>query len=421
MFSLDFTEPDLHRTLTSESDERSGNGSQSEIQQYRSYKSKKESKIKKEVWDMQERIFTKDQLVELATRLMRTGGLREKDAVTIANDLIKADMRGLYSHGISRIPMYLRRIDCNCVKPQPDIKVEKRAAAVLRVNGDDGMGFLVAHKAIEEGMKLADQTGIAMVGCTHSTHFGMSALYVKQAVENGYCCMVYTNSSPALPAFGGRTTFLGAAPFAAGMPGGYESPAYVLDMAMTKIARGKIRVAMINNEPIAEGLALDSEGNPTTDAKKAFEGVCLPFGGAKGSGLAMLMDMMAGMYTGSNYAGDVSSLYYRFDEPQNLGHIIFIMRPDMFMSLDEYKKAMDVYYKRLKALPKAAGFDEILMPGEPEDRKTAAALRNGISLSGNIQESLYLECKKRGVDCSDILGEMEFDESRNAGDVVFGN
>lgn len=191
---------------------------------------------------MEEKRYSQEQLVELATRLMKTSGMKEESAATIARDLVAADMRGLYSHGVSRIPMYLKRIECNCVKPNPNIKVEQVA--------------------------------------------------------------------PALPVFGGRTAFLGAAPFAAGMAGGYESPAYVLDMAMTKTARGKIRVAMINNEPIAEGLALDSDGNPTTDAKKAFEGVCLPFGGPKGAGLAMLMDMLAGMYTGSNYAGDVSSLYY---------------------------------------------------------------------------------------------------------------
>lgn len=368
---------------------------------------------------MEERRFTRDQLVELATRLLKTSGMRKKDADTIAADLVAADMRGLYSHGISRIPMYLKRIEVDCVKAVPDIKVEQIAPAVIRVNGDDGMGFLVAHRAVEEGIKLADKTGIAMIGCTHSTHYGMAALYVKQAVEAGYCCMVYTNSSPALPVFGGKTTFLGAAPFAAGMAGGYESPAYVLDMAMTKTARGKIRVAMINNEPIAEGLALDSDGNPTTDAKKAFEGVCLPFGGPKGAGLAMLMDMLAGMYTGSNYAGDVSSLYYRFDEPQNLGHMIFIMKADMFMSMDEYKKRMDVYYKRLKELPKAAGVKEILMPGEPEDRKTQASLKDGILISGNIQESLYLECIKRNVEYNDILGEMKIDTEHNAGDIVF--
>ncbi|MDO4268578.1 MAG: Ldh family oxidoreductase [Eubacteriales bacterium] len=366
----------------------------------------------------QEFVFRKEQLELLGRRLFEAGGLRAEDAKTIAEDLVKADMRGLYSHGISRIPMYLKRIDCKCVNPRPDIQVEQPAAAVLKVNGDDGMGFLVAHRAMEEGIRLCKKTGIAMVGCTRSTHFGMSALYVKQAVEQGYVCMVYTNSSAALPVCGGRTAFLGAAPFAAGMPGGYESPGFLLDMAMTVTARGKIRVAMINNEPIAEGLALDSDGNPTTDAKKAFEGICLPFGGPKGAALAMLMDMMAGMYTGSNYAGDVSSLYYRFDEPQNLGHMIFVMRPDLFVPEDEYKKRMDEYYRRLKALPRAAGCDEILMPGEPEDRKTKASLEQGISLTKEILDSLYLECRRRGVDCPEVFGSG-WQAASDSGAVVF--
>ena len=363
-------------------------------------------------------VYTKDKLELLAARLLEAGGLRREDAGQIGSDLVAADMRGLYSHGISRVPMYLKRIDCNCVKAQPDIKIEQTGLAALKVHGDDGMGFLVAHKAMEEGMKLAEKTGIAIVGCTHSTHYGMAALYVKQAVEKGYACMVYTNSSAALPVHGGRTVFLGAAPFAAGMPGGYESPAYVLDMAMTVIARGKIRVAMINGEPIPEGLALDSEGNPTTDAKKAFEGICLPFGGPKGAALAMLMDMMAGMYTGSNYAGDVSSLYYRFDEPQNLGHLMFIMKPDLFVSLDEYKKRMDEYYRRLKALPRAPWCDEILMPGEPEERKAAEALKNGISLTREIMDSLYLECEKRGVTCPEVFGD-DWKVAADSGSVVF--
>lgn len=364
-------------------------------------------------------VFQKEELKLLAYRLLLTGGLREDDARQIAKDLVLADMRGLASHGISRIPMYLKRIECNCVNPKPDIKVEQAGMAVLKVHGDDGMGFLVAHRAVEEAMKLCDQTGIAMAGCTHSTHFGMSALYIRQAVEKGYVCMVYTNSSAALPAFGGRTAFLGAAPFAAGMPGGYESPAFILDMAMTVTARGKIRVAMINNQPIAEGLALDQDGNPTTDARKAFEGICLPFGGAKGAALAMLMDMMAGMYTGSNYAGDVSSLYYRFDEPQNLGHMIFVMRPDLFVTEEEYKKRMDVYYKRLKTLPRAAGVEEILMPGEPEERRLKEAMEHGVSVTREIMESLYLEAQKRNVRCPEVFGTEPWEISKNSGAVVF--
>lgn len=355
---------------------------------------------------MENRVFRKEQLEAMAIAMFTAGGLFAADAAVIATDLVAADMRGLYSHGVSRIPMYLKRIREKCVNPSPNITVDKVSHAALRVNGDDGMGFLVAHRAMDEGMRLAEQTGIAMVGCTGSTHFGMSALYVKQAVDRGYACMVYTNSSPALPVHGGKTTFLGAAPFAAGMPGGHRSPAYILDMAMTVIARGKIRVAMTNGEPIPEGLALDKDGAPTCDAKKAFEGVCLPFGGVKGSALAMLMDMMAGMYTGSNYAGDVSSLYYKFTEPQRLGHLMFVMKADLFMSMDEYKTRMDVYYDRLKALPRAQGCEEIMMPGEPEERKTQCALANGIELSEKILQDIAGAAELYNVDVSSLFGRV---------------
>jgi LDH2 family malate/lactate/ureidoglycolate dehydrogenase len=354
---------------------------------------------------MRDMTFTKAQLEKLAANLLEAGGLADADASLIAHDLVAADMRGLYSHGVSRIPMYLKRIREGCVKAHPNITVEKTSHAVLKINGDDGMGFLVAHKAIDEGIRLATETGIAMVGCTHSTHFGMSALYIKEAVEKNYIVFVYTNSSPALPVYGGCTAFLGAAPFAAGLPGGYNSPPYILDMAMTVIARGKIRVAATNGEAIPPGLALDKDGNPTTDAAKAFEGICLPFGGVKGSALAMLMDMLCGMYTGSHYAGEVSSLYFNFSEPQNLGHLIFVMKPDLFIPMEKYKKRMDEYYRRIKSLPKAQGVDEILMPGEPEMRKEKTALRSGILITGKILDDLYATAELYHLDTDTLFSQ----------------
>ncbi|GAJ99887.1 (R)-2-hydroxyacid dehydrogenase [Geomicrobium sp. JCM 19055] len=129
------------------------------------------------------------------------------------------------------------------------------------------MGFLAGHRAMEEAVMLAENSGIGMVGVHKSTHYGMAAIYVMEAMQKGYISMAYTNSSPAIPPWGGKTAYLGASPFAAAIPAGNEPP-YVLDMAMTVIARGKIRLAATNDEAIPEGLALDNEGAPTTDAKK---------------------------------------------------------------------------------------------------------------------------------------------------------
>lgn len=306
-------------------------------------------------------------LLEIAEELFKGAGLREDDARLIAGGLVAANLRGLDSHGVSRIPMYIERIRKGVVNPTPEIKVEKVTGAVSKVDGDDGMGFLAGHRAMEEAIQLAENSGIGLVGVNRSTHYGMAALYVMQAIEKGYIALAYTNSSPAIPPWGGREAFLGASPFAAGVPAKNASP-YLLDMAMSVIARGKVRLAALNGEEIPQGLALDRTGNPTTNAKAAFEGVFLPFGGAKGSAFAMLMDLLSGVLTGANYGGDVKSLYFDHSEPQNVGHLFIAIRPDLFVTQDEFGKRMDTFIDRAKSQPRAAGFDEILIPGEPEEK-----------------------------------------------------
>ncbi len=166
---------------------------------------------------------------------------------------------------------------------------------------------------------------------------------------------------------------------------------------MTVIARGKIRLAAMKGDPIPEGLALDVDGNPTTDAAKAFEGVCLPFGGVKGSVLATLMDLLSGVLTGANFGGNVRSLYFDHSEPQNVGHLFFAIRPDLFMSLSDFGARMDEFYTRIKELPRAAGVDEILLPGEPEQRREDQRWRDGIPVTANVVADLTAEGQAVGV------------------------
>lgn len=338
--------------------------------------------------------FRPEELHALCAALFRHAGLPEADADVVAADLVKANLRGIDSHGVSRIPMYLERLARGVVNPRPRIEVTQVSPAVSLVDGDDGMGFLAAHRAMDEAVARARECGIGMAGVRRSTHFGMSALYILQAIEAGFIAMAFTNSSPAIPAWGGRTTFLGAAPMAAGIPGGQSSPAYVMDMAMTVVARGKIRLAAMRGEPIAEGLALDAQGRPTTDAKAAFEGVCLPFGGVKGSALSMLMDLAAGAFTGANYAGDVKSLYFDHSEQQNVGHLMIAMRPDLFMAAEAFSGRMDHFVETLKGLPRAAGVEEIMMPGEIEERTEQRRRRSGLPLTENIFADLGAEADR---------------------------
>lgn len=336
------------------------------------------------------------ELQSFAEELFERAGLPAEDAAVIGRDLVAAELRGLASHGVSRIPMYLERLRRGVVNPRPIIHVAKITPAVSLVDGDDGMGFLVAHRAMKEAMELARSVGIGLVAVRRSTHFGTSALYVQEAIDAGFISLVLTNSSPAIPVWGGRTAFLGAAPLAAGVPGG-ELPGYLLDMAMTGIARGKIRLAARHGTPIEPGLALDKSEAPTTDAAKAFEGVCLPFGGHKGAALAMLMDLLCGVFTGASFGGAVKSLYFDHSGPQNVGHLVIAMRPDLFMPGEEFAHRMDTFVARAKACPRAEQFDEILMPGEPEDRKEAALRLEGIPLSTEVLSDLDIEADRLGA------------------------
>lgn len=331
--------------------------------------------------------FAPDALRVFSSGVFRAVGLPADHADIVADDLVKANLRGLDSHGVARMPMYVHRIEKGLVNPRPSIAVEEKTVAAALVDGDDGMGFLAAHRATDEACDRADKAGIGLVGVRRSTHFGMGALYALQAIERGFISMIFTNSSPAIAMWGGRTPFLGAAPLAAGVPGGTQAP-YVMDMSMTVVARGKIRLAAMRGDRIPEGLALDRDGRPTTDAAEAFEGVCLPFGGVKGSVLATLMDLMAGAFTGANYGGDVKSLYFDHTEPQNVGHLIFAIRPDLFIALDMFEGRMDAFHQRVKALPRAEGCDEVLMPGEPEARCERDRLRDGVPMTSDVVADL---------------------------------
>ena len=343
------------------------------------------------------RRYCEESLTGFSSALFVKSGLPEADAMMVANGLVRADLRGVHSHGVSRIPMYVERLRRGVVNPRPSTSVEKKSACVSLVDGDDGMGFVVGHRAMRIAMAHARESGVGLVGVRRSTHYGMGALYVLQAVEKTMIGLALTNSSPALAVWGGRAPFLGAAPLAAGVPCGQE-PAFVLDMSMTVVARGKIRLAAQRGEPISPGLALDSNGVPTTDARAAFEGgVCLPFGGVKGSSLALLMDVLCGVLTGAAFGGDVKSLYFDHSGPQNVGHFFLAVRPDLFLSETAFLDRMDALAARCRNQPRAQGFDEIMMPGEPEWRVEQRHARDGIPLTDDVVQSLELVAREFAV------------------------
>jgi LDH2 family malate/lactate/ureidoglycolate dehydrogenase len=292
--------------------------------------------------------------------------------------------------------MYCERLRRGVANPLPKIEVSRVAPAVALLDGDNGLGLIVGKKGMATAIDIAREFGIGLVGVKRSGHYGMAALYILQAIEADCVGLAFTNASPALPVWGGRNKFLGTNPFAAGAPTG-GMPAFILDMACSIIARGKLKFAAQRGESIPEGLALDKNGCPTTDGHQAFEGVVLPFGGVKGAGLSMLMDVLSGVLTGAAFGGEARNPFTGLEGPQGTGHFFIALKADLFMSLAAFTQRMQTLVQRVKTQPLAEGFDEIQIPGEPEHRMEIARLENGIPLSPDVIEALKSEADLAGV------------------------
>lgn len=307
-------------------------------------------------------------------------GMPPEDADRVSECLVEADLRGIASHGVNRIPIYTKRFRLKLVNPKPALKITAPTPATAHVDGDNGMGFIVATRAMAAAIDAACTFGIGMALAFHSNHFGIAANYLLQALDAGMASIVFTNASPAMPIWGGRTPFLGTSPLGMAVPGG-DQPSLVLDMATAVAARGKIRRAAERGESIPEGWALDQQGRPTTDASAAYKGILLPLAGPKGSGLSLMMEALGGVMSGAAFGGDVKNQYLDFERPQNVGHFFLAFRPDLFVSREEYRARMDELVSRAKSSPLAHGFDEILMPGEREARLAASRRQQGVPIT----------------------------------------
>ncbi len=194
--------------------------------------------------------YSAAELRPFVTALFESTGVPHADADRVAECLVQADLRGVSSHGVGRVPIYLDRLRKGLVKTHPTFVVERPFTSAARVDGDNGLGFLVGTKAMQVATEIACEHGIGFVLAYHSNHFGMAASYLQQAVDANLAAFVFTNASRAMPIWGGREPFLGTSPFAFAAPAGPERPAVMLDMAMSVVARGKVRRAMQRGEPI---------------------------------------------------------------------------------------------------------------------------------------------------------------------------
>jgi len=325
-------------------------------------------------------------LKKIVKKIFVNYGLTNDHALISANAIINAELVGAPSHGLSRLKMYCDRISKKVLNPKPKIKIKKISQSISHIDANNSIGFVAADIAIKTAISNAKKTGIGLVAVKNSGHYGLSGYYAEQAVKKNLMVLVFTNAPPAVAPHGALKSLFGTNPICFGTPTGSKVP-FILDTSISMINRGKIRVAAREGGEIPEGVALDKFGKPTTDPKKALEGVQLPIAGFRGSGLAWMVDILSGVLTGGNHAGRVKDPFTDFSGPQNIGHLFFVMKPNLFVG-NSFNKRIKNNIKTIKKLPKIKGVKEILYPGQSKYNRYKDNLKKEIKITKNVLEDL---------------------------------
>jgi LDH2 family malate/lactate/ureidoglycolate dehydrogenase len=327
-------------------------------------------------------------LVNFCVGVLEKIGVPREDAILASKNLIEADMRGVYSHGVVRFPIYVKRILDGGTNPKakPFIERETRTTAVL--NGDNGLGHLVGIQAMQLAIDKAKEGDCSFVAVNNSNHFGTAAYYAEMAARQNMIGFSFTiGAINHMAPWGGAEAMLGNNPFAIAFPTREDFPV-VLDMACSVAARGKIIVAAKEGKPIPPDWATGPDGLPTTDAVEALKGFVIPVGGPKGYALTMAVGMLSTMLSGAAFGRDVGELYEKTATAQNSGHLFGVLPVASFDDLDAYLDRMQKGMSDLRTAKKAAGFDRIYMPGEREHISLLSAREAGIPIGPMLTDDL---------------------------------
>ena len=325
--------------------------------------------------------FTRDALVAC--------GVPDADAAMAAKAMIEADITGFDAHGIFRLGMYVAGLKSGRVNAKANIKPLQRSPSTALVDGDNGIGHLVMTYAANLAVELARQSGVGWVGARNSNHAGAAGIYAEIPVAQGMVG-IYAAVSTAnhMGLWGGSEALLGTNPIAIGIPAGKDAPV-VLDIATSVASFGTIRQYAVSGTPMPEGWVVHSKtGQPITDSKKVSEGVLLPIGGHKGSGLALIIGLLAGVLNGAAFGRDVVDFGGAGSEPTNTGQFVIALDVSRFISPQLFASEMDRHLAELRESPTLPGFESIRLPGEERRRRRADRSANGVQLPASLIKQL---------------------------------
>ena len=315
-------------------------------------------------------------------------GLSKQHARLTAENLIFANLRGVDSHGVIRLKIYAERLRAGGFKPKVRSKIISEQESSALIDACHGMGQVAAAAAMKLAIAKAKKTGMAVVSVRNSNHFGASAFYAMRALEHGMIGFAATNAGPTMAPTGGREGRLGNNAMAIAVPAG-EFPPIVLDMATGAVAWGKIFVAQQEKKKIPATWALDKHGVPTDDPNAAaHQGLIQPFGGYKGYGLSLLIDILTGVLSGGGFSTHVKTLYKQIEAPSQVAHTCAAVRIGAFLPLAEFLQRMDEIIRLMRSCPTAPGVERIFVPGEIEHETEQRRRAGGIPLNAELRGEL---------------------------------
>ncbi|MGB3681688.1 MAG: Ldh family oxidoreductase [Rubrobacteraceae bacterium] len=342
----------------------------------------------------------KDRLTDLVRDIFDSLDVPPRDAGEIADHLVKANLRGVETHGVSRVGVYVERLESGLVEKETHVQLVHQTPVSALLDGGNGSGIVIANHAAALAVEKAEHSGVGIVCVRRSNHCGMLAYYTQHIVDQGFIALATTNAPANMAPWGAADRFFGANPISYGIPTGKEID-IVFDMSTSNVARGKIILAAGSNQKIPLGWAIGPDGEETTEPGEALKGLLLPLGGAKGSGIAFLVEVLSSVLSGASVGPHVAPLYGATGDKQDVGHFFMAFRPDLFMTPEDFRGRMDRMVGEIRSLPVAGGHERIYLPGEIELERERERGMEGIPLTRELAEEL----ERLAVDC-DVLTNL---------------
>lgn len=330
-------------------------------------------------------VFKRDDLFEFGKSCFIKIGMLPKDAELVADHLLAANLRGVDSHGVIRIPYYVEGFEKGYVNPRSEIRVLRECLNTAILDGGRALGIVAAARASEMAARKALGSGVALVGAVNIGHVGMLGYYTGKIAEEGLVGLALANGVAEMAPWGGISKVFGTNPISMSIPQRAGAP-IIIDMATSAVAKFKLHLALAKSEKLPEGVALDNEGRPTRDPAEALRGCLLPFGGHKGYSLALFVEIMA-----SALIGGPKSVEVKEHPSQQGGFLVAAIDPDVLGGREQFLTRVEEIVKVVKSARKAEGFEEILLPGEPEEKTFRERREKGVPLDpGTVQKLAQL-------------------------------